>query len=277
MKQPQLGHTVAILRRTKGLTQEELADACGINVRSLQRIENGEVMPRMYTLRQLSTHLDHDLVTQVGETLATKETKQPWWAFGEDESLGQVFKASWIAGIIYFLLSIPEAAAVFMRFTENMDFSSKLFYTGVNIAVMASAVFFYRGFAALGTKVEQSLLTVCSWLFILITLVIYTIDVVGIWWEFDQEFMMVVELMLFGFTGIFFGIGLSRTESELGNVARIGGILEVLVGVSSVLIVTVFIGLILLLPAIILEIIILYRAYQLYANTDNPVRLSNSI
>lgn len=277
MKQPQLGHTVAILRRTKGLTQEELADACGINVRSLQRIENGEVMPRMYTLSQLSTHLGYNLITQVGETLATRETKRPWWAFGEDESLGQVFKASWIAGIIYFLLSIPEATAVFMRFTENMDFSSKLFYTGVNIAVMASAVFFYRGFAALGAKVEQSLLTICSWLFIMITLVIYSIDVASIWWGFDQEFMMVIELMLFGFTGIFFGIGLSRTESELGNVARIGGILEVLVGISSVLIVTVFIGLILLLPAIILEIIILYRAYLLYADTGNPIRLSNSI
>ena len=142
---------------------------------------------------------------------------------------------------------------------------------------MASALCFYRGFVALGSKVEQPLLTVSAWIFIAITLGVYIFDVVGIWYGFNQEFLVVVELMLFGFTGIFFGIGLSRTESELGNVAKIGGILEILVGVSSVMIVTAFIGLILLLPAIILEIIILYRAYQLYADTDTPMRLSNSI
>ena len=269
MKQPQLGHTVAILRRTKGLTQEDLANACGINVRSLQRIESGEVMPRMYTLKQLSTQLNHDLVSQVSETLIIDQP-QHWWTFGVEESLGQVFKLGWIAGIIYFLLSIPEAAAVFLRLTDDLDFTGKLFYSGVNIAVIISAVFFYRGFAALGTKVEQSLLTVCSWLMIVVTLVVYSFDLVSIWWGLEMEFVAVVELMLFGFTGIFFGIGLSRTESELGNVAKIGGILEVLIGVSSVLVVTFFIALILILPAIILEIIILYRAYQLYAETDGP-------
>ena len=121
MKQPQLGHTVAILRRTKGLTQEALAQACGINVRSLQRIENGEVMPRMYTLKQLSFQLEHDLVSEVNRTQGSAKTGT-WWTFGEEEQLGQVFKTSWIAGIIYFLLSIPEAAAVFMRLYRESRF-----------------------------------------------------------------------------------------------------------------------------------------------------------
>lgn len=41
-----------------GYTQKELSEIAGISLRSVQRIENAEVMPRMYTLKQLSGHLD---------------------------------------------------------------------------------------------------------------------------------------------------------------------------------------------------------------------------
>ena len=38
----------------KGFTQKELSDLSKISVRSIQRIENGEIMPRSYTLKTLS-------------------------------------------------------------------------------------------------------------------------------------------------------------------------------------------------------------------------------
>ena len=60
MKQPELGKKIVDLRKAKGLTQEELADRCQVNVRSVQRIENGEVAPRLFTLRHLSEALDFD-------------------------------------------------------------------------------------------------------------------------------------------------------------------------------------------------------------------------
>jgi len=44
-------------RRQKGITQQELADKAGISLRSVQRIENAEVVPRLYTLRVLGEHL----------------------------------------------------------------------------------------------------------------------------------------------------------------------------------------------------------------------------
>jgi transcriptional regulator with XRE-family HTH domain len=43
MKQPELGRKIAELRKAKGLTQEELVEKCNIRVRTLQRIESGEV------------------------------------------------------------------------------------------------------------------------------------------------------------------------------------------------------------------------------------------
>lgn len=60
MNQPQLGLKVAELRQQKGLTQEHLAERCEISARTIQRIENGEVDPRAYTLHCLGEVLGFD-------------------------------------------------------------------------------------------------------------------------------------------------------------------------------------------------------------------------
>lgn len=68
MKQPELGRTIADLRKAKGLTQEELVDVCNLNVRTLQRIESGEVTPRTYTLKIISDALDFDMNLLIVQT-----------------------------------------------------------------------------------------------------------------------------------------------------------------------------------------------------------------
>ena len=60
MNQPDLGIKVIELRKQKGLTQEQLAEICEITPRTIQRIESGEVDPRSYTLRCLSTALEFE-------------------------------------------------------------------------------------------------------------------------------------------------------------------------------------------------------------------------
>jgi transcriptional regulator with XRE-family HTH domain len=60
MKQQELGIKLAELRKAKGLTQEELVAKCNINVRTLQRIEAGEVIPRSYTLQSILLVLEVD-------------------------------------------------------------------------------------------------------------------------------------------------------------------------------------------------------------------------
>ncbi|MFA6087747.1 multiprotein-bridging factor 1 family protein [Mucilaginibacter sp.] len=54
----QTARLVREARLKKPLTQKELADLAGISLRSLQRIENAEVLPRAYTWRQLAAHID---------------------------------------------------------------------------------------------------------------------------------------------------------------------------------------------------------------------------
>lgn len=60
MKQPELGKKIIELRKSKGLTQEELVEKCNLNVRTLQRIESGEVNPRDYTKKSIFAALDYD-------------------------------------------------------------------------------------------------------------------------------------------------------------------------------------------------------------------------
>lgn len=60
MNQPDLGLKVAELRQQRGFTQEQLAENCEVNPRTIQRIESGVVDPRSYTLQCLSRELEFD-------------------------------------------------------------------------------------------------------------------------------------------------------------------------------------------------------------------------
>ncbi len=53
-----LPEKIITARRTLGLTQEELALRAQLSVRTIQRIENGQSIPRMYTLRAIAKALN---------------------------------------------------------------------------------------------------------------------------------------------------------------------------------------------------------------------------
>lgn len=65
MNQPELGKRIVELRKERGLTQEELVEKCNINVRTLQRIESGEVMPRSYTVRLIFAALNQGVQASI--------------------------------------------------------------------------------------------------------------------------------------------------------------------------------------------------------------------
>jgi transcriptional regulator with XRE-family HTH domain len=79
MKQPELGKKVLELRLSKGFTQNELAEKCNLSIRTIQRIELGEVIPRSFTLKTIFSVLDYEFydaktVSQNAKTLTFKET-----------------------------------------------------------------------------------------------------------------------------------------------------------------------------------------------------------
>jgi len=79
------GKLIKELRIKKGMTQEELADRTELSARTIQRIENGEVDPRAYTLQMIAKALEVDFSIFTGNESNV------------DEDLEDVNKRNWLA------------------------------------------------------------------------------------------------------------------------------------------------------------------------------------
>jgi transcriptional regulator with XRE-family HTH domain len=139
-------------RIAKGYTQQELADLAKISLRSVQRIENGEVLPRQYTLRVLAEHLEITLKPPVREGGRARENMPHDapatdaiagnGATGLPQSAGLSKTRKWIltvaSGTLLLLLTgafLSQSA----HFPET-DFEGFLLWSGV-IGVYAIALF----------------------------------------------------------------------------------------------------------------------------------------
>lgn len=63
MDKEELARLVKEGRTARGYTQQELSDKTGLSLRSVQRIENGEVVPRSYTIRVLAEELGFEVAS----------------------------------------------------------------------------------------------------------------------------------------------------------------------------------------------------------------------
>lgn len=64
----ELHQKIAAARKKKGLTQEQLAELTNITVRTIQRLESGESVPRPYTLKAIAAALDTTFEVLTGST-----------------------------------------------------------------------------------------------------------------------------------------------------------------------------------------------------------------
>jgi transcriptional regulator with XRE-family HTH domain len=67
-----LQHRITRARQDKGFTQEELATLTKLSIRTIQRIESGESIPRSFTLKAIAKALD-----QPYELLIADESVDP--------------------------------------------------------------------------------------------------------------------------------------------------------------------------------------------------------
>jgi len=79
MKNKDIGTKIAELRKAKGLTQEELSELCNINIRTLQRIEKGEVTPRSYTVNVILDKLNSNSEEHLSTDTKTSLPFFEWW------------------------------------------------------------------------------------------------------------------------------------------------------------------------------------------------------
>jgi transcriptional regulator with XRE-family HTH domain len=78
-----IGNYIKEKRLQKGMTQEELALKCDVTIRTIQRIESGEVDPRSYTLQAIASALevDYNELLSVEGLLKTEDlsSKEGYW------------------------------------------------------------------------------------------------------------------------------------------------------------------------------------------------------
>lgn len=70
------GLVIKELRIKKGLTQEELAARTELSARTIQRIENGEVDPRVYSLQMIAKALDVEFSLFVNDETEEKQSSE---------------------------------------------------------------------------------------------------------------------------------------------------------------------------------------------------------
>lgn len=59
-----------------------------------------------------------------------------------------------------------------------------------------------------------------------------------------------------------FGIALIRLQDGMGELSRAAGVLEIITGAAFITVILFFIGYVVMVPAVIVEILVLYRGYE---------------
>ena len=96
-----LGDKIKAARAQKGLTQRELAQRAKLTERTIQRIENHEVEPSVYSLNKISENLEFEFLTEKPRII--KRRKQ----------------------IIYTLMAVWTAALVFNLIFTDFTFADR--------------------------------------------------------------------------------------------------------------------------------------------------------
>lgn len=271
MKQPELGKKISELRKAKGLTQEELVEKCNISVRTIQRIETGEVTPRLYTVKTILAALDYNLgaISSDRDELSRSFMGKVKDFMLVDPDLDQSpylvnqLNIAWVAGAIYFVLGFFEAAAEYSRFTTDEMIFGNAAYVVIKVCTLISYVFFIRGLIAVGAIFENYLLKITSMILIGATTLIIGYDIASTFYNsIGREAVLLSASLTFGGIGIIFGIALRRLDRSLGRIAEFAGIIEIMAACFFVTAIFGFMGLIVQIPAVLLEIILIYKTME---------------
>lgn len=211
MKQPEVGNKISEIRNQKGITQKELSESCNIDIRTIQRIESGEVIPRMSTLKLIVNALSCDVSTFDGDN------KEYF-----DHYSRKILLSLFIVGIIYFIS--------WFLFSPIIPKNNFLLSNNLLIAFLYtfSGVFFYYGFYYLGKLSKNTVLKISSIIImVLIPLFLITI-LISSEYGFAERINQLIVLLM-GINSVLFGIGLLKAKNQPMILFKIAGILQILI------------------------------------------------
>ncbi len=255
MKQPEIGKRLNEIRTQKGITQKELSDLCSVDIRTIQRIEAGDVEPRMSTLKILAAALEtEDLFpAQVGSEANSIKTN--------NSEIRIAFMVSLTAGIFYFFNFILYSL-ILPHFNSVSD-GSVLFLLSV-IHIISGGLFF-MGFVFMGRKFQNNLLLIFSIVIIILIPVFVIADFLSrITGHPIFIYMIRATVVLFGITGVMFGMALIKTGNSGKILFTVAGIIQIIENVMFLIPVVQVqnIGLWLAVPGNFILLLIIYAELQ---------------
>jgi transcriptional regulator with XRE-family HTH domain len=273
MQQPELGKQLTALRKEKNLTQEELVEISHVSVRTIQRIEAGEVLPRMSTVKILLTALGESYETFLNPKADPMQTPSP------SKFNTSILLLSVIAGAIYLTAEIILHAMDTAWFTRKNDWAplTNFMYTSLTISMVVANVLFMRGFITLSSVFENVLLRVASYLMIAAVAALGILNISTLWSNNAESLLLMYmpASIICGSLNLIFGISLIRLQDGMGELSRVAGVLEIITGISFISVVLFFIGYVIMVPAVIVEILVLYRGYEYLSKSPVQTTLEN--
>ncbi len=269
MQQPELGRRLNALRKERNLTQEELVEKSHVSVRTIQRIEAGEVLPRLSTVKILLEALGESYESFSAKPTQAGETQKNILQTANRNTL----LLAALAGAVYLVSEIILGTMDIAWFTgeRHWGFRMNAIYTSLTVVMVISFALFARGFIALSIVFGNNLLKVVAYMLIVATVGMGILDVTSLSVE-DIETLWLpysVASMLFGALSIVFGVSLIRLQDSMGELSRIAGMLEIVIGCLLVTVVLFFITYVILIPATVIEILVLYRGYEYLSRAES--------
>lgn len=180
-----------------GLTQEQLAENTRINIRTIQRIESGDVMPRSTTLTIILEILGLDFNVINGQSTEEIRIEKP-----------DILKSAWIAGIVFTIIFGILIFLTLMRPVYQKDSIAHLMAI-LNIITSILVFFFNKGKIHVGKLFNNNFIVVTA----IADMILFTVsNIVQISLIYVPSTPLTVAghflLSLIGLNGIFYGIGI---------------------------------------------------------------------
>lgn len=232
MKQPELGKKISEMRKAKGLTQEELVEKCNLNVRTIQRIEAGEVTPRSYTIKALFEALGVQWNEQESSPQIERNKASVAWLY-----------AGLAGGLIYFFLS-------YFEITMEIDWmegaaTNAASFTWVKIGILITFSLFLVGLIKMTIVFHNKILQIALGVMLIANAIWITIDLVSLATSsFSIEDYYIIKLGTFGLCYGFMGAGFLCYKRLWSNIPQILGALGIVSGIFIFSVVGALFGLI---------------------------------
>jgi hypothetical protein len=178
-----------------------------------------------------------------------------------------------LSGAVYLVAEIILGAMdiAWIISDDGWEFWMNAIYTGLTVVMVISFALFARGFIALSIVFENTLLKAVSYVLIIATAGLGILDVTSLSVG-DVESLWIpyaVAAVIFGALSIVFGVSLIRLQDGMGELSRIAGILEIVIGCMLVTVVLFFITYVIMIPAVVVEILVLYRGYEYLSRSES--------